>query len=106
MEDKLGVAVLIAFIVVMTTAIVASVRSQKELRRNLEKSGRLVKSEDGREYELGKAEAFGHEYITFSKSASAFGVVHSPDCPCHGADKCESGREQPPYEERGESNDE
>ena len=81
LTDIIGVGILIAFIVAMATAVEVSIRSQKELRQNLEKSGHPVKSDDGREYEFGKVEAFGHEYITFHKGSS-FGVTHSPDCPC------------------------
>lgn len=79
--DILGAVSLIALIIVMSTAIEVSIRSHKERMRNLEKSGQLVKSEDGYEYELGKVKAFGHEYITF-RNGSSFGAAHSPDCPC------------------------
>lgn len=79
--DILGAAAGVAFVVLVSTAIEVSIRSQKERTRNLEEIGRLAKSDDGLEYELGKVEAFGHEFITFQRHSS-FGVVHSPDCRC------------------------
>ena len=79
--DIFNVWLLIAFISVVVLGINTSIRSQKEHRRSIEESGRLVKSDDGREYEFGKVEAFGHEYVTF-RNGSSFSVAHSPDCPC------------------------
>ena len=93
--DILGWVVLIAFVVIMSTAISASIRSQKERKRNLERSERLVKGDDGREYELSKVEAVGHEYIIF-RDHTSFSVAHFTDC---------SKQEQPPHEEKEESNE-
>ena len=85
--DIFGIGLLIAVISVMVLGINTSIQSQREQRRNLEESGRLVRSEDGREYEFDRVDAFGHEYNIFRNGGSVFGVAHSPDCPCYSADK-------------------
>ena len=85
--DILGIVGLIVFILGITTAVEVTIGRTKERKQSLEEIGRLVKS-DSHEYELEKVEAFGHEFITFHE-IGCFGVVHSPDCLCHNADKSE-----------------
>ena len=80
--DSFDAMVLTVFISIILIGVGALIRSNRERKQNIEATRCLAKGDDGREYELGKLEVFGHEFFTI-REYSSFDIVHSPECPCH-----------------------